>query len=83
MGQIIKIKCNCGELLFKYFKDKKGKLIKCYLDEIREDYVGGVREMKDGDIPKCPKCGKELGVITMVHGRPALKIKQSTISMRT
>ena len=39
-GHVIKVHCQCGQLLFKYFKGGRGRLIKCFLDEIRRDYVG-------------------------------------------
>jgi hypothetical protein len=29
--------------------------------------------------PVCPSCGKELGIIMMIHGEPALKLNQGTI----
>ena len=39
-GRVIKVQCRCGRLLFKYYKGGRGRLIKCFLDEIRKDYVG-------------------------------------------
>ena len=36
-GRVIKVECRCGQLLFKYYKGGRGRLIKCYLDEIRKD----------------------------------------------
>ncbi len=83
MGQVIIVKCKCGNVLFKYYKDKKGKLIKCYLHEIRKDYTNGITTLPQEATPTCPKCSRTLGTITLVHGKPALKVKQSTISMRT
>jgi len=29
--------------------------------------------------PVCPQCQKELGIIMMIHGEPALKINHGTI----
>ena len=77
-GRVIKVECRCGQLLFKYYKGGRGRLIKCYLDEIRRDYVG-VSGYATGSRPACPGCEKELGIVRMVHGRPALKINQGTI----
>ncbi len=77
-GRVIKVECRCGQLLFKYFKCGRGRLIKCYLDEIREDYVG-VSGLPAGSRPTCPGCGKEVGIMRMVRGRPAVKINQGTV----
>jgi hypothetical protein len=34
--------------------------------------------------PTCPGCGKELGIVRIVRGRPALKLNQGTVKeMRT
>jgi len=74
----IKVECQCRQLLFKYYKGGRGRLIKCYLDEIREDYVG-IQDEPLGARPSCPNCGKELGEIRIVRGRPALKINHGTI----
>jgi hypothetical protein len=82
-GRVIKVECRCGQLLFKYFKGGRGRLIKCYLGEIREDYAG-VLGCLTGARPTCPGCGKELGIVRLVRGRPALKINHGTIKeMRT
>jgi hypothetical protein len=77
-GRVIKVECRCGQLLFRYFKGGRGRLIKCYLDEIRKDLVG-IADSDLGSRPVCPGCGKELGVIRIVRGRPALKINQGTV----
>jgi len=82
-GKIIKVKCSiCSFYLFKYFKDKQGRLIKLFLDEIRIDNVG-VKDLKNTQKPTCSECESVLGEITIVKGRPALKVKRSTINMRT
>ncbi len=77
-GRVIKVQCSCGKILFKYYKGGRGRLIKCYLGEIRKDYAG-ISNAPLGSRPVCPNCGKELGIIRMIHGRPALKINQGTI----
>ncbi|GAB1366555.1 hypothetical protein MASR1M36_14260 [Candidatus Cloacimonadaceae bacterium] len=77
-GKIIEINCRCGATLFRYFKAGKGRLIKCLISRLTEDFVG----LKGADTfsrPVCPKCGKELGIIMMIHGEPALKLNQGTI----
>jgi hypothetical protein len=77
-GRVIKVECRCGQLLFKYFKGGRGRLIKCFFDEIRQDHVG-VFEMATGSRPVCPSCGKEVGIVRLVRGRPAVKINQGTV----
>ncbi len=77
-GKIIEINCRCGASLFRYFKAGKGRLIKCLISRLTEDFVG----LKGADTfsrPVCPQCGKELGIIMMIHGEPALKLNQGTI----
>jgi hypothetical protein len=77
-GRVVTVECRCGQRLFKYYKGGRGRLIKCYLDEIRQDYVG-IDAEPIGSQPACPACGKGLGLVRMVRGRPALKINQGTI----
>ena len=77
-GRVLKVRCKCGRLLFKYLKGGRGRLIKCYLSEIRQDEVG-ICDEPLGARPVCPGCGKELGIIRIVRGRPALKINQGTV----
>lgn len=77
-GRVITVECQCGRTLFKYYKGGRGRLIKCFLHEIRQDQVGLLDEPL-GSRPPCPHCGKELGEIRIVRGRPALKINQGTI----
>jgi len=77
-GRIIKVECQCGRLLFRYFKGGHGRLIKCYLDQISDDGVGLVN-VPLCSCPVCPACGKTIGIVRMVHGRPALKLNQGAI----
>ncbi len=77
-GRVIKVECRCGQLLFKYYKGGRGRLIKCYLDAIRQDYVG-ITEEPAPPRPECPSCGKELGVIMVIRRRLALKLNQGTV----
>ena len=77
-GRVIKVECRCGELLFKYFKGGRGRLIKCFFSEIRKDNVG-ISDYPTDARPTCPGCGKEIGIVRLVRGRPALKINQGTV----
>jgi len=77
-GKTIKVECQCGYLLFRYYKGGHGRLIKCFLSKLIEDNVG-ISDLKLGDRPTCPKCGKSLGIIRLVNGYPALKLNQGTI----
>lgn len=77
-GKIIDIECRCGCLLFRYFKAGKGRLIKCLVSRLTEDNVG-LQGAATFSRPLCPACQKELGIIQMIHGEPALKLNQGTI----
>ncbi len=77
-GRVIKVECRCAYLLFRYFKDGQGRLIKCFLDAITQDNAEVAGQPLDAR-PTCLECSKELGVVKMIHGRPALKINQGTI----
>lgn len=75
---MLDIECKCGKILFRYYKAGKGKIIKCMVNRITEDYVG-LKGLATFSKPLCPDCGKELGIIMMIHGEPALKLNQGTI----
>lgn len=77
-GKIIDIECQCGFKLFRYFKAGKGRIIKCFLKRMEEDNVG-LKGSPTFSKPSCPQCGRELGIIMMIHGEPALKINHGTI----
>ena len=77
-GRVIPVECRCGFLLFLYFKAGRGRLIKCYLDEIRHDHAAVAGLPIDAQ-PPCPGCGKRLGTVRLIHGRPALKINHGAI----
>jgi len=77
-GKIIDIDCRCGYKLFRYFKAGKGRLIKCLISRLTDDYVG-LKGSPTFSRPVCPNCGKELGIVMMIHGEPALKLNQGTI----
>jgi hypothetical protein len=77
-GKLIDIDCRCGAKLFRYFKASKGRLIKLMIASITEDKVG-LAGAQTFSRPLCPNCQKELGIVMMIHGEPALKINQGTI----
>ena len=77
-GKTLQVECQCGQVLLTYHKQGKGRLIKCFLSEIRTDHVGLV-DLSLGTRPVCPGCYKTLGEIRLVSGRPALKLNQGTI----
>lgn len=77
-GKTIQVDCQCGKNLLTYYKQGKDRLIKCFLSEIRADQVGLV-DLPLGARPLCPTCGKILGEIRLVHGKPALKLNQGAI----
>lgn len=77
-GRIVTLECRCGYRLFRYFKAGKGRIIKCFLARLEADFVG-ITGAENFSRPRCPQCGKELGIIMMIHGEPALKINHGTI----
>ncbi len=77
-GKILTIYCRCGFKLFRYYKAGKGRLIKCFLNRMEDDFVG-LQNSATHTKPLCPQCGKELGIIMMIRGEPALKLNQGTI----
>ena len=77
-SRVLDVKCQCGALLFKYYKVGHGRLIKCFLDEIQSD-CAGVINLPLGNRPTCPGCGKEIGIVRIVRGRLALKLNQGAI----
>ncbi|MGI6198121.1 MAG: hypothetical protein ACOYIS_03195 [Candidatus Cloacimonadaceae bacterium] len=78
MAKILDVQCKCGYLLFRYYKAGKGRLIKCMIDRLTDDFVG-ISGAATHSRPLCPACQKELGIVMMIHGRPALKLNQGTI----
>ena len=78
VGKIVEIDCQCGYKLFRYFKAGKGAIIKCFVERLSADFVG-IGGAETFSKPLCPQCGKELGIIMMIRGKPALKLNQGTI----
>ena len=77
-GKILDIKCKCGYKLFRYYKKGKGRIIKCFINRIDEDFVG-LKGSESFSKPVCPNCGKVLGIVMIIRGEPALKINNGTI----
>ncbi|MCB5295115.1 MAG: hypothetical protein RBQ67_05990 [Candidatus Cloacimonadaceae bacterium] len=77
-GKIIDLHCKCGYLLFRYFKAGKGRLIKLLISRLNDDKVG-LQNAPTFSRPQCPECSRELGIIMMIHGEPALKLNQGSI----
>jgi hypothetical protein len=71
----IKVYCSgCSSQLFKYEKEGKGHLVKCYLDNIVEDHT---------TIPMhCPDCDTLFAREAVIHNRPAYKIIQGKVFVR-
>ena len=63
---------------FPLFQGGKGRLIKCLISRLSEDRVG-LTGAATFSRPVCPACGRELGIVMMIHGEPALKLNQGTI----
>jgi len=69
---VIKVYCSqCNTLLYKYRKEKKGHLLKCYQDKILVDYCQGKLI--------CPKCGEVFAREAIIHCRKANKIIQGKV----
>ena len=78
IGKIVNIECKCGFLLFRYFKAGKGKIIKCFINRMENDFVG-LENKPTFCKPLCPNCHKEIGIIMMIAGEVAIKLNQGTI----
>ena len=73
--RVINIHCSrCKQKLYKYRKDKPGRLVKAYVREILKDHTRG-------DL-KCHKCGQDFARKAMIHGKPAHKIIQGKVSVK-
>ncbi len=78
IGKIVNIECKCDYLLFRYFKAGKGRIIKCFVQRMENDFVG-LAGLETHAKPLCPGCAKELGIMMMIRGELALKLNQGTI----
>ena len=70
----VKINCKCGNLLMKYKKFGKGRVLKCFFSRITKSHI----ELKDEKIV-CPKCKCVIGELT--HGTESdyIKLNQKNI----
>ena len=75
----LEVTCRCGTPLFKYQKMDTGRLIKCFLSKILQDYARLPAGLKIGDMVFCPDCRQRIGSIQMIHGEPAVKLNQGQI----
>ncbi|OIP06662.1 hypothetical protein COS66_00140 [Candidatus Berkelbacteria bacterium CG06_land_8_20_14_3_00_43_10] len=84
MIKTIDVYCKNDHILFeKYRKVKSGLLLKCYIDEIRTDHCN-VKTLHNSDYVMCPECSITIGIIGLVHGRPAVIINHGgTRKVRT
>ena len=79
--KIISVYCRKGHIVFeKYHKIGKGRLQKCYIDQIGQDHTNG-SEKAINDFVYCLKCNPMLpvAIVSLIHGRKAYKIIQSGI----
>jgi hypothetical protein len=76
---IIDIKCKRDHVVFGHYRKViAGRLLKCYIDEIKFDNIG-VKGLPNETDVFCKECQKEniitrVGRIGLVHGRPAVVI---------
>jgi len=75
----IDVKCKAGHVVFGHYrKVKPGRLLKCYIDQIRFDKIGvkGLPNQTDVYCQECKRNGvvMRVGRIGLVHGRPAVII---------
>ncbi|MGR2767073.1 hypothetical protein ACUYOF_06005 [Photobacterium ganghwense] len=64
----------CRTQLFKYRKDGKGALVKCFKERIVKDFT-----VEEG---VCPQCGVHFARDTLIRGAPALKMVGGKVSMK-
>lgn len=73
---IIAVHCaKCTMLLYRYNKEYGEKLIKCYVHMIVKDYT-------NGDLT-CHNCGQRFARHAIIHNKPAHKIIQGKIFVRS
>jgi len=73
---VIAIHCNkCKTLLYRYNKEYGEKLVKCYVHMITKDHT-------NGDL-KCPRCGQQFARHAVIHNKPAHKIIQGKVFVRS
>ena len=75
----VTVECKCGQRVFKYQKAGTGRLIKCFLGRILEDYISLPKHLPTGASVLCSKCSERIGTIQLIHGAPAVKLNQGQI----
>ena len=75
----IDVECKKGHIVFGHYRKViAGRLLKCYIDEIKFDNIG-VKGLPNGTDVFCKECKKQgveirIGRTGLVHGRPAVVI---------
>jgi hypothetical protein len=79
--RIIEVKCKCGQALARYEKNKRGKLIKMYLERIIKDRAGVFlnKDRQINEIIRCPKCQQRVASVVYIHGMKSAKLNQGQI----
>jgi len=81
-ARVIDVECQCGRPIARYKKDKKGFLMKMFLDGILEDFTGQLNcEIRHNlnDIIECPGCHRRIANIQMIHGKLAAKVNHGVV----
>jgi len=88
----VSVNCaKCGERQFRYKKKNgtKSNLVKCYVERIAEDSAGLpvlAKQESSGAAAddfqwECPSCQTQFARLSLIHGRPALKIVGGKVRM--
>ena len=75
---LVDVEYQCRQHLFPYAKGGRGRLIKCFLDQIDQDEVGVMRA-PGRTRPTCPHCKKDIGIVRIILDCPALKPNQGAV----
>ena len=73
--RVLDVNCRCGQHLFEYAKGGRGRLIKCFLDQIRRDEMGvvdappGVRLMRPNSLAGWDYAAQPPAGWTIAEGR--------------
>lgn len=75
----VTVECKCGNKLLRYQKKGTGRLIKCFVSKIAEDYISLPKKLPTGGLVHCTKCGERVGAVQMIKGQVAVKLNQGQI----
>lgn len=84
-AKVIEVECaNCGQELARYNKvPGKGTLIKMFVSEIlkdrTEEKIFSAEKYPTGHEFFCPSCEQRIGVLQLVHGKPAVEIDRGHV----